>query len=593
MTENNENRGDKTPERNEENTPIDIFSSEYINASPNENTNTPSAVGEVPNDTPLVKPDGFDEYVSHDTDFPIDKSLDYQIKYYISVQQCLRRQHELSITPTVRPYGRNPLTKRLEFTPAENDIQDGKNVVCRQFAQTDLGNSKRFIYRHGDNCKYVGLYDKWYVWNGLRWEQDDLNIVPDLVCDTIIRIGAEATLNDSGVGQNQHLIWGGKSQSRERLNAALKIASSSLSVSPDEFDADPYVINFPNGTLNLRTYEFRAQCKQDNITKITKYPYDPTAKCPMWIDFLNRIMMKDQDMIKFIQRSLGYSITGDSNERAMFMCHGSGSNGKSTLFSIVGSILGDFAISVDSDTFCVKKSEGARNDIARLKGSRFVITSENRKGRHLDELFIKSITGGTDLIIARFLYGEFFQFKPMCKIWWAFNSAPRISDRTNSIWNRVKMIPFLYTIPKEEEDIHFADKLLRSEAAGIMNWILDGLKEYQRIGLSEPQRIKTATLQYREEQDILNDFFDDYCVIEPNGIVKAKELYEGYQKWVAFQSINEKPMSPRAFGFEMTDRGYKRDKLIVDKETYQSRVYLGLRFKTYSEGNMLYNQSHV
>jgi putative DNA primase/helicase len=210
----------------------------------------------------------------------------------------------------------------------------------------------------------------------------------------------------------------------------------------------------------------------------------------------------------------------------------------------------------ESNTFNISKSEQVRNDLARLKGARYVTAIEAGKGKRLDESLVKQLTGG-DRIAARFLFKEYFEYKPEFKIWWAFNHKPVINDTTQSIWDRVKLIPFTITIPPEERDKDLPIKLLK-ELSGIINWGIEGLKEYRRIGLAEPTEVSAATTEYREEQDLLGDFFRERCNFESSGFVSVSDLYNEYTKWCIDNW--EKPISKHAFGQEMNNRPVKREK---------------------------------
>jgi putative DNA primase/helicase len=473
-----------------------------------------------------------------------------------------------------------PITRRLILSPEEEIRQEQMNNICREYPRTDLGNSQRFVLRHGLNSRYCHAFKSWFVWDTHRWKRDDRGHIRELAKDTVLRIADEAGISNGATEQSELFKWAGSSQARNRIDGLIDLSRSSVSVTPDQLDTNPDLLNFQNGTLNLLTFEFSEPRRDDLITKTVGCSYDPTATCPKWDLFLNTIMAKDEkenELIKFLQRAAGYSLTGHTGERAMFLCHGSGANGKSTFLNTLLSLMGDYGKPVESSTFCISRNEPVRNDLAALKGSRFVSSTEAAKGKRLDEDIIKQLTGGTDMVRARFLFQEFFEFKPECKIWWAFNSAPRITDSTDSIWSRVKLIPFSIVIEEKKRDKHLFEKLLK-ESQGIMNWMIAGLREYYKIGLSEPEEVKYATQQYREDQDSLADFLEDVCVVEAGATVGATDLYNGYKLWM-LQAPEEKVKSPRAFGFEMNDRNFKRDR---NRDT-KRKEYTGIRLKNLAE----------
>lgn len=454
-------------------------------------------------------------------------------------------------------YGYEALSKSFEeeekhraLLKAEEDRQGNLHAVCRAFEKTDLGNSKRFVRRHTRNARYCYPFKQWYIWDGTRWEPDNCGKIFELSKQVVICIGDEAAIADGDHERTEMFKWAAASQSRAKIDSLLALAESTLSMPPEQMDSKPHLLNFPNGTLNLITYDFKGHDREDLCTKVTGALFDPAATCPLWKNFLNQIMGDNDDLIGFLQRAAGYSLTADTGERAIFLCYGAGANGKSTFLNTLGAAIGDYAMQTESSTFNVSKHEQVRNDLARLKGARYVTAIEAGKGKRLDESLVKQLTGG-DRIAARFLFKEYFEYKPEFKIWWAFNHKPVINDTTQSIWDRVKLVPFTVTIPPEERDIHLPGKLV-AELPGILTWCIEGLKEYRRIGLNEPSEVKDATSEYREEQDHLGDFFAERCRFEPAAWTSASDLYYEYTKWCT--ENREEPISKRAFGFDMDDR---------------------------------------
>jgi putative DNA primase/helicase len=477
-------------------------------------------------------------------------------------------------TPAPPTWQQDPISRRMVFTDSEKEHQTRMNLVCRDLYRTDLGNSQRFAHRFDRNIRYCYPFKSWYIFNGQRWIRDDRGHVMEFGKDCVLRLADEAPLLEFGTEQEASFKWAGTSQAHSRIAGMLDLVKGALSVVPDDFDHDPTILNFPNGTLDLSTMEFRAHNRKDLITKVTGCDYNPRANCPKWKKFLYEIMGGNQNLIGYLQRAAGYSLTGKTGERALFLCHGGGANGKSTFLNMMLAVLGDYGLPIESSTFCVSRGETVRNDIAALKGARLVTATEAGKGRRLDESIIKQLTGGEDKIRARFLFQEYFEFKPTCKIWWAFNSAPRITDSTDSIWSRVKLIPFSVVIPEADRDIRLHEKLLE-ESGGIMQWMITGLQEYMSIGLAEPDEVKGATKNYRDEQDSLADFLNDECLIEPRETCGATDLYNTYTKWANMVAPDEKVKSQRGFGYEMNDHGFKRDK---DSAT-KLWIYHGIRPK--------------
>jgi putative DNA primase/helicase len=475
----------------------------------------------------------------------------------------------------------NEHSHRLFLSDNAEETQTIKNVTSASNPRSDLGNSDRLVMRFGSNLRYCHPFKSWFIWDGQRWKRDESLFVRELAKEATVRIGDEAAIIETPTERAEFYKWAAISQGHGRIDAMTDLAKSALPITPDRMDANPDILNFPNGTLNLNSFKFSEPSQNDYITKITGTLYNPGATCPNWLLFLNQIMpgneklKGNENLISYLQRAAGYSLTGRTGERAIFLCHGSGANGKSTFLNTLLAVMGDYGKPVESATLCIARAEGIRNDLAALRGARFVSATEAGKGKRLDEDVIKRLTGGGDKIQARFLFQEYFEFTPECKIWWSFNSAPRITDTTNSIWDRVKLIPFSYVIPEPERDKKLLDKLL-AEAPGIMQWMVDGLKSYQEIGLKEPTEVTQATQNYRDEQDFLGDFFTDVCVIEHGAATGATDLYNAYKNWHNMNAADEKCKSVRSFGFEMGDHGFERTK---DRTTGRKN-YTGIRLKS-------------
>jgi len=482
---------------------------------------------------------------------------------------CEVRQEPVSAGWTL-----NESSHRLFLSDQEEETQKIRNLHCATNPRSDLGNSERLTMRFGKDLRFCNAFKSWFIWDGQRWKRDESLFVRELAKETTTRIGDEAAMIKTPIERAEFYKWAGISQGHTRIDAMTELAKSALPMTPDRMDANPDQLNFPNGTLNLNSFGFTEPRRDDYITKITGTVYNPDAKCPNWLQFINQVMQGNENLISYLQRSSGYSLTGRTGERALFLCHGAGANGKSTFLNTLLAVMGDYGKPVESSTLCIARTEGIRNDLAALRGARFVSATEAGKGKRLDEDVIKKLTGGGDKIQARFLFQEYFEFTPECKIWWSFNSAPRITDTTNSIWDRVKLIPFSFVIPEPERDKKLLDKLL-AEAPGIMQWMITGLKKYQEIGISEPEEVRQATQNYRDEQDFLGDFFADVCVIEPGAATGATDLYNAYKLWHELNAPDEKCKSVRSFGFEMSDHGFERTK---DKTTGRKN-YVGIRLK--------------
>jgi putative DNA primase/helicase len=416
----------------------------------------------------------------------------------------------------------------------------------------------RLVHRHGPDLLYCHPWKKWLIWDGRRWRVDDTAEVVRRAKETIRSIYAEAKEADDEKKRQDLEKHARTSESEPRIRRMIKLAESEpgIPVLPNELDADRWLLNCWNGTLDLRTGELREHRRGDRITKLVPVEYDPEATAPTWDAFLQRIMDVNRDLIAFVQRVIGYSLTGDVSERVVFFLHGDGDNGKSTVLETLRSLLGDYAQKTPTETLLARRGGSIPNDVARLRGARFVSASESEEGKRLNEPLIKEMTGG-DTLCARFLHAEFFEFKPQCKIWLATNHKPVVHGTDKAIWNRIKLIPFEVTIPEAEQDKHFEEKL-KPELAGILAWAVRGCLEWQENGLGVPGEVKRATESYREEMDTLGNFIKERCVKGPTAVVGSKEFNESYCKWC--EENGERALSQRQVGTQLGKRGFTKDR---------------------------------
>ena len=269
-----------------------------------------------------------------------------------------------------------------------------------------------------------------------------------------------------------------------------------ITIRSEELDQNPWLLNCQNGTINLRTGKLQEHNPKDYITRICTAKYDADCAIPLWTQLMEKITSGDNEYMRYIQKALGYSLTGDISEQAIFLLYGTGSNGKSTMLNIFAALLGGYAQSTSSDTFMQKKNESVNNDIARLKGARFVSAIEMEEGKRMAESLIKSMTGG-DKLVTRFLYGEFFEYIPQFKVFLAVNHKPMIKDTTNSIWRRIKIMEFTNTFTEQERDKNFPAKIMATELPGILAWAVQGCLLWQQAGIRAPDIVAAATREYR------------------------------------------------------------------------------------------------
>jgi len=447
-----------------------------------------------------------------------------------------------------KSYGHMTIEKALS---QQNSNQPQKSEDI-SFNCSDLGNAERLSHYYGDKLKYCHPWSKWVIWDGTRWSEDHKGKVSQLAKKTVRKIYEEAKQSQDDNKRQaiaRHAIF---SESNGRIKSMIALAQSELPVTPDEFDKDRFLLNCKNGTVDLSTGTLTPHDKDNFITKLAPINYDKAATCPQWEKFLNRIMGNNQDLIKFLQRAIGYSLTGDVSEQCLFLFWGTGDNGKSTFLRTIYTILGDYSQHTPTETLVIKKQEAISNDLARMKGARFITAAESEKDRKLAENLIKQLTGD-DIISARFLYQETFEFEPEHKIFLATNHKPIIKGNDHAIWRRIKLVPFQVTIPPEEKDRNLLKKL-KNEYSGILNWAIAGCLEWQLYGLGTPAEVTEATNEYRNEMDLLCNFIQDCCDESPDLHVPSKDLYAAYATWC--EDNGELQIKQTTFGRKLKEKGF-------------------------------------
>lgn len=457
-----------------------------------------------------------------------------------------------------------------------------------KIALSDVGNSKRLVSRHGGDIRHCHAWKCWLIWDGRRWGKDTCGRIVELAKDT-----ATSILEEASEAQWQNLPsakeltkWGTRSVQRERINAMIDLARSELPISPADLDKDIWAINVNNGTLDLRSGSLRRHRREDFFTKLAPVDYHPDSKCPQFDDVVMTAADEDTDLARYIQRSLGYALTGDVSEECLFFWHGIGRNGKGTIAETVRAVMGEYAATTPAATLTQKDRGGPRNELASLRGVRLVFASEVDEGRKLDEALVKSLTGG-DNIAARFLYCEYFEFRPEMKIVLQTNYRPRVHGADEGIWSRIRLVPFNVTIPKKQRDQKLKERLRREELSGVLSWLVRGCLEWQEQGeLVEPRAVIDATKSYRDEEDALGGFLDA-CTVSAEDLaqtpgsvrVTCLNLFGASKIW--FEQHGAEPMAQWNFGRKMAARGFQSRSARINGGV--QKVYVGLRLRIKSD----------
>lgn len=460
-------------------------------------------------------------------------------------------------------------------------------VVPSKGSFTDLGNAERLVAYANGSIHYSHQRDKWLIWDGRRWSMNDDGEIFRLATNTIRQMYKDAAQLASAAGESddsdtrtglasasESLVeWGRKTESRSRIDAMIYLTRSRLGVPIlfADLDQDPWLFNCANGTLDLRDGTLREHRQSDLITRLSPASYDPDATYGLLDDFLERIL-PDLAVRGFVQRSLGYSLTGNINEEKLFFAYGPTGTGKSTLLRAVAATLGDYAATADFGTFLQQDRGGkATNDIARLAGKRFVTSIEVDDGQKMAEALVLQITGG-DLVPARFLYGETFEFIPTFKLWLAANSRPRVRDDNDANWRRITQIPFSVQIPENERDSTIKESLSDPDTAGpaLLAWLVRGCLDWHMVGLLIPDAVRETTTEYRDEMNPLTDFLEDCCVFHPQARCDNGAVFQIYLTWAKTNNVT-RPIGRKTF----TQR-LERLPDIVNHRNGQGRFWEGI-----------------
>jgi putative DNA primase/helicase len=432
---------------------------------------------------------------------------------------------------------------------------------------TERGNADRLLLRYGPQLRYT-VARGWLVYDGQRWAEDDGQRAR--MSKAVAReLWSSASRASEAAQRKAFANWAKTSEGLRNMESSAVIASSdtSVRVGIGVFDRHPELVNCQNGIVDLTSGGRRDHDPELLLTKIVPTAYDPTARCPRWIDFLTEIMDGDTDMLDYLQRVCGYWLTGETGEQVVWFFWGDGANGKSTLLSVIRAVFGDYVISTQASTFAEQKTDSVRNDIARLNGARLVTASEGTETRRLNEALIKQLTGG-DPVTARFLHREYFEFTPTFKTVLATNHKPNISGTDAGIWRRIHLVPFSVEIPPERRNPHLAAELIESEGQGILAWCIAGAKLWRSHGLAAPEIVRSATDEYRAESDHFGTFIQERCVIGPTLSETTTNIYTAYRLWC--EQNGRQPRSAQMIGRELTRRKF------IDHKGHAARWRLGI-----------------
>jgi len=408
---------------------------------------------------------------------------------------------------------------------------------------TDEALALRFSEDHAHDLRYVAAWGKWLEWSGTRWK-------PDVTLATFDRA---------------RFVCRRASSSCDNIKVAAKVASASTvaaverlakadrkhAATVEQWDADPWLLNTPGGTVDLRTGKMRRHLPADHMTKITAVA--PGGECPLWHQFLAKVTGNDVEMQAYLKRMAGYALTGSIRKHALFFAYGTGANGKGVTINTLTGIMGDYAAVAGIETFTASQSDRHPTDLAMLRGARLVTAQETEEGRRWAESRIKAMTGG-DPITARFMRQDFFTFEPTFKLLIAGNHRPGLRNVDEAIRRRFNLLPFAVKIPPAERDLDLPEKL-KAEWPGILKWAIEGCLEWQQIGLAAPAAVLDATEEYLTAEDATAGWLGECCIQDPALHTSSSQLYASWKAWA--EAAGEHAGSQKGFSQKLIAKGFE------------------------------------
>jgi putative DNA primase/helicase len=434
---------------------------------------------------------------------------------------------------------------------------------------TEAGAAERLARFHSERLRYDYRRASWHLWEGHRWIPDADSAVTRLAITFARDWQREAIATITDRDRREKVIsFALRLERRAALDNMLALARAlkPIADSGKQWNANAWLLGCPNGVVDLHTGMLRRGHPDDRVTLATAVPFDADAPCPRWERFLEEIFHPHPELVGFIQRAVGYTLTGDTSEQCLFLGYGTGSNGKGSFINTLRTVLGDYAWNMPFATIETRDRSAIPNDLAALVSRRFVSASETNDGTRLNEARIKALTG-CDPITARFLHGEFFEFEPVAKFWLLVNHKPIVRDDSHGFWRRIRLIPFTNTFAIDKT----LAPALQDEAAGILAWAVRGALLWQRDGLCAPAIIVEATREYEQDSDALGAFLDEACHCDdPSASTRASELYDGYKRWADRHGLTERER------FTSTMFGRKLSERFRVQKTNRGKVYVGV-----------------
>lgn len=441
-----------------------------------------------------------------------------------------------------------------------------------RFKNTETANADRLIKKYGEVIRYCSDRKVWCVWDGATWNVDDSGSISRCMRDTGMSIYKEAAETKDDDERKALSKWAVVSESRRVRENSIALARSIKNVEVREFakvfDTHPLLLNVKNGTVDLRTGQLSKHERDNFITKLVPIEYDENASCEQFTNFIGEAL-PGAGLALYLLKVAGYCLTGITSEQKWWMFHGVTASGKSTLINVLHGLLGPYALALPENYFLITNNT-KDYATANLAGVRLATCVETNEGRRLDTAKLKSLTGG-DVISAELKYQNCFTFRPQMKLILATNNKPHVSASDDAIWRRLMPVPFTQGVKEENRVADLSAQLLEKEGPGILRWAVLGCKAWLNSKLAEPEIVLHASAEYRRDEDNVQTFLSECCIME--GDTERKELYSAYVNWCKSNHVYQINAVP--FGRDLARLGVLGDK--------GNRKWFGVRVRQLGE----------
>ncbi len=500
------------------------------------------------------------------------------------------------------PEPHEPPPHVLEDEPEELVPASLEELAAVAPRTTDLANADAFVAEHGRGFLFVLEWSSWIAWDGQRWGSAGARGRVLAAAGLTARMHHAMTrtrLQQLEAQAQQHaiagrkdedlevqikyqkrlLVWHEQSQNMSRLEACVRALETKLTTTVKRLDANPLLLNCANGTLDLRSYELREHRRDDYITQICDVEWDERAECPTWERFVEQAMGGKLELVLYLQRLVGYAITGLTTEHVLAFFHGEGNNGKSTFVEALLRMLGEYACAVPRELLIEDRNGAQRHptELARLHGKRLAVCAETKDGDKLDEAKVKDLTGGTTIAVRR-MNEDFWDLQPTHTFLMCGNYKPVVTGTDLGIWRRIRLVPWTVIVAQEDVDTDLPRKLGR-EHAGILRWAAMGCLEWQRVGLAAPIEVSEATQAYRDESDVHAEFLDEHCLFAADERCPRRDLRERYEEWC--KEGGHRALSPRRLAARLRGRGVESRAMKIGVKVVNG--WAGVRLMTTEE----------